>query len=93
MGVWIRSQDGKSLREYFGVYTKSYSKGRDGIWGESTVTYDEDGCAGTDYFLGSYQTEERAIEVLDEILSFINDYSFAEATGEGCIKVFKMPKE
>lgn len=73
MLIWIRSQDRKILAAVNSVdinynsYQRTYE-----IWGNYK-----------DYELGTYPTEERAMEVLDDIQIAI----------EKKLKVFQMPKE
>ena len=71
MLIWIRSQDRKVLTVVNSVDIH-YNQINYDIWGNDT-----------DYELGTYPTEERAMEVLDDIQSAI----------EKQLKVFQMPKE
>ncbi len=76
MELWIRSQ-GKGLAKIVEIEEPNFfENGRAGLYGCSAC--------GNRIFLGAYQTEERAIEVLDEIQAEINKFD-----GD----VYEMPKE
>ena len=88
MDLWIRSQNREDLSKakHLGVYDKNiYING-----------YEEHG-----YCIGEYETKERALEVLDEIHNFIENYETVSAELEGGDvitviphkKVYEMPKE
>lgn len=91
--MWIRSQNKKSLINVNRLYIAQYREG--GMTGYITKwricnqvswineTDDND-------VLGTYETEERAIEVLDNIAMFID----VDGEMNGCImRVYEMPKE
>ena len=95
MDLWIRSQD-KNYLMRAGVLALRDIKG---TIISNTVS---DNC----YIIGEYKTKERALEVLDEIQSFLtityqkNDctYEYADLILkgkiiEGMIKIYTMPKE
>lgn len=90
MGIWIRSQDKKSLINCTDIRVVSY----------------KDSCKIWDYkvdeVLGTYETESRALEVLDEIqekLTQNTEYTFESEIAnyeKQSIKshfVYQMPKE
>ena len=79
MELWIRSQDRESLMKV----------NRVDKYGLSIVTFDNE-CR--EIYLGRYATEERALEVLDEIqeMDFKNN-SNVKLTSYGY--VYEMPKE
>jgi len=97
MELWIRSQNRESL-----VLVKS-------IWLEDTssVVYTDDytlwcNSGGDGSQLGSYATEERALEVLDDIeqlLMFTQGTGFSDFDGNALynvnnnLAVYEMPKE
>jgi hypothetical protein len=64
MGMWVRSQDGEDIvyAEYF-YYTANLEEMEAEIWIRT----------GFDALrIGTYETRERALEVLDEIQTVIN---------------------
>lgn len=69
-GIWIRSQDRKKL-----IHCKE-------IWVEDSSVFGS--ASGEEGYcrLGRYSSEERAVEVLDEIQDFLS-----------IIRVYNMPKE
>lgn len=90
MDLWVRSQDKTELLQVFNVYVENclvranYGRYYNGCY------YAE---------LGKYATEERALEVLDEIQRLITDLqylSYGIENGEFCSyrpNVYEMPKE
>lgn len=68
MELWVRSQDKKRLISVTNLYIPISRNGED----FSIYTFD------TDVMLGTYKTEERALEVLDEIQNFMRDYACAK---------------
>ena len=86
MELWIRSQDGERLTRCYDL--RVYYAKQDGVW---VIESCDD--------LGSYETKERALEVLDEIQKYLKvpkatidkfgnvDYLNAD------VKVYEMPKE
>ena len=74
MDLWVRSQDKCYLRKITGVYITG---GDDGYYIEE---YDTD-------TLGKYKTEQRALEVLEEIQDILIDYAKISSV------VYQMPKE
>ena len=68
MDLWVRSQDRKRLLKVDLLSIKDFFN----------IVSDDF------YVLGTYETEERALEVLDEIQGKIV---------EGMIKIYEMPKE
>lgn len=83
MGIWIRSQDGKTLTNTGEIYVGRSSKS----WDIRT---------GRGFNLGHYSTEEKALKVLDMIHDDICELSdhvvifFNILTGP---KVFQMPQD
>lgn len=86
MDLWIYSQDKKYLQEIKGVKNNKSS-----IWGYSYTD--------TGILLGTYESEERALEILQEIkrhIAFLNVEMGAGRFGELDFEsdvVFEMPKE
>lgn len=74
MGVWVRSRDKRRLQKVKTVYIGS---DRD-LWG----IY----CDGSARPLGTYNTENRCLEILDELQNAIK-------VGEKKRVVYQMPKE
>lgn len=84
MNLWIRSQDGSALIKVYNLQLDSFNVKKDKVLIINSRTYEE--CA----YLGEYNTEERALEVLDEIHKLVEDllnYDHLE------YKVYSMPKE
>lgn len=75
MELWVRSQDKKRLISVTNLYIPISRNGED----FSIYTFD------TDVELGIYKTEERAIEILDEIQNFMRDYA--------CVKKIRLGGE
>lgn len=93
MGIWIRSQDKLSLREYGGICIDYH--GRKHIYGDAK--FQEEG-AEPYFVLGEYETEERAIAVLDEIQEAIEkevETTVVYFEGDTCkgYRVFQMPEK
>ena len=93
MNLWIRSQDRKELRPNpkFGIEILD-----DSCYIVDRYTFDNA------FLLGTYKTEERALEVLDEIQEFIEcrEKSNIELNIDGINqtitypkRTYKMPKE
>ena len=97
MELWIRSQDKKSL-----VNTKTIE-----VCNNDIVVWDEEKY-DIKIYLGKYKTQERALEVLDEIqskiaqnqslISLMNNFTDLKGNEEVVSKLFKdiiyeMPKE
>lgn len=83
--MWIRSQDKMNLIEVQG-FQICYIKNEDEeYWEIYTI--------GTS--LGKYKSKERAIEVLDEIQTWIERYEAAKVSGKLFIPfiTYEMPKE
>lgn len=81
MELWIRSQDKEVLTRVVDIW-KDADKNE--IWSKSSFA--------TKNCLGIYKTKERAIEILDEIQTKINEV--ANMDDENYIKVvYEMPKE
>jgi hypothetical protein len=68
-GIWIRSQDKKTLAEPNLLNYEEECRDSDGNRFENAIITD---ASETEYLLGTYATEERALQVLDEIQAFIN---------------------
>jgi len=77
MGLWIRSQDRTTLIRSYEIYISEYGK-------DSYVIK----AKRTSHILGSYNTFERALEVLDEIQCEIANY-----VGTMAQVVYQMPKD
>lgn len=101
MDLWIRSQDRKSIVKPIDILLENpLNSGETGIRGYfSNNSYK---------MLGYYQTEQRALEVLDEIqnailgilsLEDIEEQKIKQYTGFACLSkvtnclVYEMPKE
>lgn len=91
--MWIRSQDNKQLVNANRLFISQYKKGNATgyivkwrIINQVLCTNESD-----DYdVLGTYETEERAIEVLDSIDMFID----VDGEMNDCkMRVYEMPKE
>ena len=93
MELWIRSQDRKKLIKVDEVKIETVKEGNTFIYSHATD-------------LGTYETKERALEVLDEIqnmlyisISFTNEpYHNADIRVKtemlcNMVKVYQMPKE
>ena len=81
MDLWVRSQDKTDLIKVYDVYIFEKRKIRANFQKGYGCTYTE---------LGEYATEERALEILDEIqrhLVIINDKN------DNLFYVYEMPKE
>jgi hypothetical protein len=94
MGLFIRSQDKESLTD---AGPLSYQK----KWGSSENTIIRD-CGDTEYFLGSYKSKERALQVIDEIQTHItnqeNEHNYNASRADlhdysSTFPVFQMPAE
>lgn len=88
--MWIRSQDKTVLVKVFD-FRVNCCIGLDGeiyIQGNLDSNYDS-------YILGTYKSKERAIEVLDEIQTWIERYEAAKVSGSLFISfiTYEMPKE
>ena len=81
MGIWIRSQDGKTLVSVKEIYVTRRSKG----WCIRT---------GRGFDLGAYSTEEKAIKVLDMICEKIKIAEFnVEPIFYVVNQIFQMPQD
>ena len=95
MELWIRSQDREKLIKVKSLYVEKYpsSNNRYAIY---NFFYDDlDDC---DIPLGTYETRERALEVLDEIQDELIGSDFMsmdenEIMTCGSTKVYEMPLE
>lgn len=74
--MWVRSQDKESLRNYQGFYKKDNS-----IYGDNYSWFP----------LGTYVTEERIIEILDDIQKELKNYQ--PASKYQYITVYEMPEK
>lgn len=100
MDLWIRTQDRKNLIKVNKLHLCAETKFTDSIYGSDTkMEYTGN------YFiesegnkLGVYYSEERALEVLDEIQEVIKQRLYIKVNADikrldnGCI-VYEMPKE
>ena len=83
MGIWIRSQDEKTLVSVQEIYVARRSKG----WSI---------CTNRGVDLGTYSTEEKAIKVIDMIHDDICELSDHVAIFSNMLtgpKVFQMPQD
>ena len=68
MSIWVRSQDKMQLVKIDEIHIKVDEDGFVGIWVD-------DKKENLKYFLGTYKSKEKALEVLDEIQAFLeNNY-------------------
>lgn len=74
MELWIRSQDKECLTKVGHLFVSRYN----------TIKQDDD------IDLGSYETKERALEVLDEIQNILAKRYLGYPNYEG---IYEMPKE
>lgn len=65
--LWVRSQDKRILQKVDNIFLDANYENK------RISTYD-----GDNVELGIYKTEERAIEILDEIQNFMRDYACAK---------------
>lgn len=98
MGIWIRSQD-KSLYCCIGINSpvqKDYAKDKNKPWTVIGVV-----AAECEPFLGWYETEKRALQIVDEINRAIGQIRLAELGVRIIVEVereypnftFQMPTE
>lgn len=91
--MWIRSQEGMSLRQYDGIFINYHNKTE--VCGDSkSLEVDSD----ESYFtLGRYETKERALEVLDEIQNKIAEVELNKLMPDRWISaddfIYEMPEE
>jgi hypothetical protein len=96
IGMWIRSQDKKVLVKAICVrmyqnYYKSIEE-----WGKFRISATADGIGYED--IGEYETEERALEVMDAVQNFLAyGVNREEPQSNGMTMIsyltFEMPKE
>lgn len=90
MNLWIRSQNRKMMERAVAVKIAHYKE--DGKMSNSIVI-------DNDYIFGEYATEERALEVLDEIQKKINLINLGHDFGSPMVDlknptyIYEMPKE
>ena len=77
-GIFIRSQNRRTIVNAIFVGASNVSRG------DECRIY-ADGSTFEDYVLGTYSTQERAIEVIDGLQKFLNSHTD--------LPVFEMPKE
>jgi len=77
-GIFIRSQNRRAIVNAIFVGASNVSKG------DGCRIY-ADGSTFEDYVLATYATQERAIEVIDELQKFLNSHTV--------LLVYEMPKE
>lgn len=78
MELWIRSQDKTTLIRSYEIYISEYGKGSYVIRAKKTS-----------HILGTYETKERALEVLDEIQKiFYNNQKYINN-----VVVYQMPED
>ena len=77
--MWIRSQEKILIQKVDNMFIS-----KNLVCTEDTVSK---------ITLGTYKTNERAIEVLDQIHQHINNVAFAECHGEAFAKVYTMPEK
>lgn len=78
MGIWVRSQDKRRLINANNLSVRHMS----------IYTYD---IIGKEIYLGSYKTEERAIEILNDIQNILMNIN-PSAMGKSIV-VYEMPQE
>ena len=78
MNLWVRSQDKRILQKVTNIYLDANYENK------RISTYD-----GDNVELGTYQTKERAIEVLDEIQDLLQNAYIGNANRI----IYKMPKD
>lgn len=92
MELWIRSQDKMQLIKINEIHIKVDEDGFVGIWVDNKKE-------SLKYYLGSYKTKERALEVLDEIQKKINLINLGHDFGSPMIDlknptyIYEMPEE
>ena len=79
MELWIRSQDRILLEKAEAIRITDYN----GVFGIAI---------NNDYMFGVYITEERAVEVLDEIQNFMRDYACVKKTNRLGEEIDLIPK-
>ena len=91
--MWVRTQDKMQLVKINEIHIKVDEDGFVGIWVD-------DKKESLKYFLGTYKSKERAIEVLDEIQNkiegkrvLIDAYGGIEIKKKDNNKVYQMPEE
>lgn len=90
--MWVRTQDKMQLVKINEIHIKVDEDGFVGIWVD-------DKKESLKYFLGTYKSKERALEVLDEIQRLIEDLKYMEYAidkNKFCgyrSNVYKMPEE
>lgn len=94
MDLWIRSQDKKILEKVNKLYVTTFSENKGfGIY--DLVSDDIDDC---DIPLGFYESEERALEVLDDIFEVLGEVDVIDKESRkevalGANKHYIMPEE
>lgn len=95
MDLWIRSQDKMQLIKLNEIHIKVDEDGFVGFWVDNKKE-------NLRYYLGTYKTRERALEVLDEMQNYLINNAFVKKiNGLGEIQdvvpnplfVYEMPKE
>jgi len=71
MELWIRSQDREELLKFEEICVRVDQDGFAGIWSYGSNK-------DLRYYLGTYETKERALEVLDEIQSRLDVFVNSE---------------
>ena len=84
--MWIRTQDKMQLVKINEIHIKVDEDGFVGIWVD-------DKKENLKYFLGTYKSKERALEVLDEIQTWIERYEANKNNLFSGHVVYKMPEE
>ena len=91
--MWIRSQDGMSLRQYDGIFI-NYWKEKEICGDAKFLERDSDEAYFT---LGRYESKERALEVLDEIQIRMAEIRLHELLPDRFVSVddliYEMPEE
>lgn len=86
--MWIRSQNGESLRKYEGLVINFHNKKQ--ILGEPNF-YQPDGKIVEGYILGDYDSEKRALEVFEEIQrALLGNLTFGMNSNT---KIYQMPEK
>ena len=90
MELWVRSQDKRRMLKAIDFYVKETTKStKDYVNNQNTFDIYVINVAGQAVSFGVYPTKERALEVLDEIESFMLDKTRFEYS----LTIYEMPEE
>lgn len=82
--MWVRTQDKETLVKADKLYIDKNNN-------KYTINFDS--CTDRWYILGTYKSKERALEVLDEIQTWIERYEANKNNLFSGHVVYKMPEE